>query len=443
MYDRFRHEGYSTGHGRWSEIPFAGSPAAGEAECAVTYESSLHGSVLEDDIPGAESSAPIATDVEMEESNVSSTQMISNLSNGFVHDISYRPQSPSLSQREKLVEGNKMISNSSHLAEQGEHAELTLIEFVREEFVDGQRGSDILPQVDFRTYQTLESESQAPLHNPEQEQFIQNLQQFGYLDKPPSLHNGGGRTKIPSHWARDGPSRTSEFPRLKKLRSLFDIRHNASKARADQGPPTADDDSGYYSGRKTPSTKQWRDSLISQVELPPEFERPCRIDCRTLHQPQWPDVYKQIPPCAECRYSNTHNLASIGPHLRLQEFQDELCLQDTYKIKDIDAAGNSALHYAAASGASYAHLIALIDAGVPPGWLNTANQNFLHCLRPCIVGFDGWDLESEKFNLEKLLDRLDCLDRKILFQQDNDGQTVLHALASHITEPELRDKIFM
>jgi hypothetical protein len=107
----------------------------------------------------------------------------------------------------------------------------------------------------------------------------------------------------------------------------------------------------------------------------------------------------------------------------------------------MDVAGNSALHYAAGFGASYAHLIALIDAGVPPYQLNTANQSFFHCLRPQkFVGPDGWDLDSAKSNLIVLLKQLDP--RFIFGQQDNDGQTVLHGLASHITEPELRESTF-
>jgi hypothetical protein len=258
----------------------------------------------------------------------------------------------------------------------------------------------------------------------------QNLAKVGLLN----MHNSGGRTK-PPQWVRDGPGHTPEFTTLKKIgSSIKNIAFN--KGRANQGSPYADSDSGYQSGG-TPSIR-FRDSLVSQVESPAELDRPYRITCYAIHEPKFPDEYRETQPCTACRYSNTHNLASIGNYLRLQQFKEELRL-DFYKIKDIDAAGNSALHYAAAFGASYAHLNALIDAGVPPYQLNTANQNFLHCLRPCNAGLDGWDLDSSKFNLTTLLNRLE----KFIFgQQDNDGQTVLHALASHVTEPELREQIF-
>jgi hypothetical protein len=339
--------------------------------------------------------------------------------------------------------------------------EMTWTEFVLHDV----RTSDGPPPKECKMAEAGDSKKKkVPLTDEQQDELIkQRLRKIGLLDpepyhdgqrpsKPVNMHNSGARTK-PPHW-KEGSSHTTEFP--KRITSW--MKNIATKARANQESPFADNDSGYRSGRETPST-HYRDSVMSQVshlshmsemsqfslfsqlESPTELERPYRIVCHTLHEPLFPNMYRETPPCTECRYSNTHNLAAIGKNLALKEFRDELRL-DFYMIKDIDAAGNSALHYAAAFGVSYAHLNALIDAGVPPDQLNTANQNFLHCLRlpeVCNVGFDDSNLKSATSNLVTLLNRLDL---KIIGQQDNDGQTVLHALASHINEPELRDEIF-
>jgi hypothetical protein len=203
-----------------------------------------------------------------------------------------------------------------------------------------------------------------------------------------------------------------------------------------------DDDSGYHSGVGASSIGR-SNSIMSQADsrrgsVQTELDRLYRVACHELHEPKFPNEGRDMQPCILCHYSNTHNLASIAKNLMVEEFRDELRL-DVYEIMAIDAAGNSALHYAAAFGASYSHLNALIDAGVPPYQLNTANQNFFHCLRPLGVGSDGYNLSSIKASLFKLFDRLDS---SIMGQQDNDGQTVLHTLASQITEPELREQAF-
>jgi hypothetical protein len=202
------------------------------------------------------------------------------------------------------------------------------------------------------------------------------------------------------------------------------------------------DDSGYHSGRGASSMRR-SSSIMSQAESHREFVQTepdmlYRVACHELHEPKFPGEGRDMPPCIICHYSNTHNLASIAKNLMVDEFKNELHL-GVYDIMDIDAAGNSALHYAAAFGASYIHLSALIDAGVPPYQRNTANQNFFHCLRSLGVSSEGYNLSSIKASLFKLFEQLDS---SILGQQDNDGQTVLHMLASQITEPELREQTF-
>jgi hypothetical protein len=444
VYNVFQREGYSTGHDRWPETNFAESPADVEVGGTLMYQEILSVSGFEENNSRAGRDISLNGDMQMAASNVSITQTISAPPHSFIHNASYSSQTRSVPQDERMVEENATISDSLEPA--GLPEEVTLIQFVQEERLNGSHSFDTLLPEYFTINQTPEDKRRNVPHTPEQEQFIQNLHKFGYIGKPQyspqhSLQHSGGRTKPPPNWARDGPGRSSEFPKLRKLRSFFDIKHSASKARANQASPFADDDSGYYSGRGTPSTRYWRDSLMSQVESPTRWNRHYSIDCHTLHEPKFPDEYRGVPPCSACGFSNIHNLGWVGNDLSLPEFVDEL-RSDFYTFKaivHIDAAGNSALHYAAASGASFAVLNALIDAGVPPYQLNTANQNFFHCLTPCKVGFDDWNLDGAKNNLIKLLGRLDA---KIKGQQDNDGQTVLHALASHITEPVLREETF-
>jgi len=145
--------------------------------------------------------------------------------------------------------------------------------------------------------------------------------------------------------------------------------------------------------------------------------------------------------------------------LKLEVFQTELKLENTYDFDAIDAAGNTALHYAAASGSGLPYLKALIDVGVNPYQQNTANENFLHWLRPykpslqenmLLAMQNGAEVGSARiekhgfdcFTLD-LIALLKLLQPGRAFsQKDDDGQTVLHALAAQITEPELRAEVF-
>lgn len=127
-------------------------------------------------------------------------------------------------------------------------------------------------------------------------------------------------------------------------------------------------------------------------------------------------------------------------YLKLEVFLSELRLDGVYNFSALDAAGNTALHYAAAGGASFRHLKALIDAGVNPYAANTSGELFIHCLRP----IQPFTLEpnSDCLNCEDLISLLKLLDPKKVFDwRDNDGQTILHALCSKISEPELRGRI--
>jgi hypothetical protein len=272
----------------------------------------------------------------------------------------------------------------------------------------------------------------------ESDQIIQNLRDSGFLS--PAQH-GGGRTRHP-YRIKDAATPSHSHPKtpIGKICSLFDKNGSASKVRAKQNSPFPDNDSGYWSGRATPSTLHSRDSLTSHPEALTEFGGLYRVACRTLHEPKRPDQHRETQLCHYCGCSSIHILAWSANRLNLQEFEAALKSKDPRDIQALDAAGNSALHYAAICGASYDHLRALIDAGVLLDTRNTANQNFLHMLRPCDAYTESSNVDCFKFGLIKLLE---LMKPRIDFgQQDNDGQTVLHVLASHITEPELREQTF-
>jgi hypothetical protein len=304
----------------------------------------------------------------------------------------------------------------------------------------------------------------------------QNIRVDGLISKKPNpqqggkVQHGGGRTRHP------GQDKDSTLIRkIRSLASLGDTKNSVLKSRANQASPFTVRDSGLYSGRRTPSSRgtssivRFRDSGVSQVEsfaemkAPTflsrrasstlnfrdsgisqavsftEFTGPYRVVCQTQHEPTiFLDQYRRVKPCMFCSYSNIHNLAWVASNFMLQDFKDELSFGVFYDFQALDAAGNTALHYAAASGASPSHLKALIVAGVPPYQQNTAKQNFLHCLRHN-SDIDGWDPDCSEVNLIQLLD---LLEPKVIFgQQDNYGQTVLHVLTSHVTEQEGRDQI--
>jgi ankyrin repeat protein len=129
--------------------------------------------------------------------------------------------------------------------------------------------------------------------------------------------------------------------------------------------------------------------------------------------------------------------------LKFEVFQSELLLDGLYDSTDIDAAGNSALHYAASGGAGYEHFAALIDAGVNPWQINTAGQLFLHCLRPHLKQSGSENLDENLvtvFNTD-LINLLNRFQPKGAFRwRDNEGRTVMDALESNITGAEMREQ---
>ncbi|KAG4441580.1 hypothetical protein IFR05_002965 [Cadophora sp. M221] len=210
-------------------------------------------------------------------------------------------------------------------------------------------------------------------------------------------------------------------------------------------------DSGYASGRS---------SLLVPIaeDTPPhpdsssEFNGLYRVPCHGLHEPQpcndsgeahFKDNFKNTPTCDHCLYSGIHNLSWSAQNFTLQEFQAELRRERLYDILALDAAGNSALHYAAAGGASYEHFLALIEAGVNPYQINTVGQLFLHCMWPRPDSpFDN-SISLFTFDLVNLLNFLEPRGAVAALRwRDNEGRTVLDAIAAQITSHDITTQTF-
>lgn len=434
VYYKFEKENYSTGRDRHSESYGTGSLADLEDDGSAIYPQPFEVAGSEIVIPRAPICVPMSH-AQMVAPNMSSMQPSSTLSHGFVPDGFCGSSTQSQFQSE--------IGNQRSTA-------------------PGSLDTGARQPQDMKKFRNHEPKQQKVPYTPEQVIVEQNLRDAGVL---PS--HSGGRTR---HRARPkeesgGATQSHRLRKLPSLSSFLAKKNNVFKPRANQVPPLANResrhgssrgtisshgapstqyrrDSGYYStsSRGATSTLYSGDSLMLQGEPLIEIQGPYRVDCQTLHEPKFPGECDRMIPCNKCRYSNVHNLGWISSCLMLNEFKDELRVEHYhYNFKALDAAGNSALHYAAASGASYAHLKALILAGVPPCQQNTAKQNFLHCLPPYDTRSNDWDPNYFEVSLMELLDVLEQKD--VFGQQDNHGQTVLHALTLHIIDPEMRKQI--
>jgi hypothetical protein len=261
-----------------------------------------------------------------------------------------------------------------------------------------------------------------------------------------SFQRKSGPNSVRSPFGRLNNS-TSNAGTRNRLRSLFkpkssnsSISSGGRKRYATSQFTYNTDDSGYATGHTSCLTlDQVRQMNIQSLK---EFNGLYRVACHVLHEPQSKAQCKDISTCTYCRYSSIHNLAWSARYLKLEVFLSELKLQGVYDFCALDAAGNSALHYAAAGGAGYQHLKALIDVGVDPYIANTAGELFIYCLRP----IEPFTLEpnSDCLKSDDLVRLLKLLQHDRVYDwRDNDGQTIMHALALKITEPELKAKIFM
>jgi ankyrin repeat protein len=273
-------------------------------------------------------------------------------------------------------------------------------------------GLDVEVQLDARPYSQPQDQNQTS-------NFLNNPMYQLFQPKDGSNHRLENIVSSSAH-----PSKS-----IKKIRSWFRPKSGdssrASSKYADSHLTTETGDSGYFSGYAS------RISLEDIHNINPksleEFNELYRVACSTLHEPHSKSQWKDIPTCNYCSYSSIHNLAWSARYLKLEVFSLELQLKDVYDVCALDAAGNTALHYAAASGAGLKHIKALIDAGVNPYIANTAGELFVYCLRP----------------LQPLIHLLELLQPQLAFDwRNNSGQTILHALALKMTDPGLRDAVF-
>ncbi|PVH83761.1 hypothetical protein DL98DRAFT_103771 [Cadophora sp. DSE1049] len=198
-------------------------------------------------------------------------------------------------------------------------------------------------------------------------------------------------------------------------------------------------DSGYASGRSSLLVPIAEDTPPHPDSLK-EFNRMYRVPCHDLHEPQplSNTTFKNLATCGHCLFSGIHNLSWSSHKMTAQGFKKEL-KSDNIDVCAIDAAGNTALHYAAAGGSSYEHLSALIDFGVDPYRMNTLGQLFLHYIVP------GRELHISLFSLE-LVNFLNSLGSRGavtgLRWRDNEGRTVLDAIAAQMEGREGTMQIF-
>jgi len=198
-------------------------------------------------------------------------------------------------------------------------------------------------------------------------------------------------------------------------------------------------DSGYASGRSSLLVPIAEDTPPHPDSLK-EFNGMYRVPCHDLHEPQLLSNagFKNLATCGHCLYSSIHNLSWSSNKMTASDFLREL-KSDNIDSGAVDAAGNTALHYAAAGGASYEHLSALIDFGVDPYRINTLGQLFLHYI------VAGQDLHISLFSLE-LVNFLTSLGSRgavtALRWRDNEGRTVLDAIATRIEGREGTTQIF-
>ncbi|RDL38675.1 uncharacterized protein BP5553_03015 [Venustampulla echinocandica] len=231
---------------------------------------------------------------------------------------------------------------------------------------------------------------------------------------------------------------------MKKIKSWFAKPSGSSRSTTSHAGSlfTGDtSDSGYATGYTSLSTFEEAPWMNSQSLE--EFNGLYRVACSTLHEPpQRKEHWKDIPTCLYCRYSSIHNLGWSARYLKLEVFSSELKLSGVYDLGALDAAGNTALHYAAAGGAGFHHLKALIDAGVDPSIVNTNGETFIHCLRPLhpftlVPNPDCFSNGDDLIRLLELLQPVSNFDCR-----DNHGQTILHALALKISDSDLKAKVF-
>ena len=223
-----------------------------------------------------------------------------------------------------------------------------------------------------------------------------------------------------------------------------DLRHNRCLT-PDNRNSTATSDSGYASGRNSPGNLLTESEHGNPRSLA-EFRGLHRVPCLRLHEPrrynsdympQPTGRFKDTKKCPHCQYSGIHNLCWSVKQLKREVFMSELKLDSIYDFKDLDTAGNNALHYAAVGGADFEHFAALIHAGANPYQLNTAGQLFLHYLHPQLKNPDPGSFDARLVTTfySNLVNFLNCFQLTPAFRwRDNEGRNAADALAVKIND---------
>jgi ankyrin repeat protein len=215
-------------------------------------------------------------------------------------------------------------------------------------------------------------------------------------------------------------------------------------------------DSGYGSGRSSPFSFQAveRPSRRTVPASAPPFNGLHRVPCKGFHEPRKYNAfykpqptgrYREVDTCRKCKYSAIHNLSWSAQYLKYEVFETELKLPETYKVTALDAAGNSALHYAAIGGAGLEVIAILIEYGVDPCQINTSGELFLHCMRPHFEqsnpGFEKCLFPAFRTNLVNLLNDLDPKYNGLFRWRDNTGTAALERFVSNISDNDIKSRI--
>lgn len=215
-------------------------------------------------------------------------------------------------------------------------------------------------------------------------------------------------------------------------------------------------DSGYASasGRNSPFSFKTVERQPRRIAPITSFYGLHRVPCKYPHEPrkynpssspQPTDRYRDIATCTHCKYSAIHNLSWSAQYLKFEVVASELKLPDTYDVTSLDAAGNSALHYAAIGGANLEVITTLIDAGVSPCRINTSGELFLHCMRPQLdqnsLNFEEFIFPTFRTSLVNLLNDLTRRFNGFFRWRDNTGRTALESFVFNINDIDIRSRV--
>jgi ankyrin repeat protein len=151
-----------------------------------------------------------------------------------------------------------------------------------------------------------------------------------------------------------------------------------------------------------------------------------------FHQHCWEHINLNVLQCCD----DVKNPCTLGPifqptgtetHRTIRSdvlFRIRACTVRKDDLDELDVFGNSVLHIAASLGATPDYLDHLVKQGADVARLNNANQTFLHLM--CLS--DASQMGNFRFLLNSLARR-----NFNFLQQDDNGQTAMHALTAQST----------